>query len=55
MFAFIQMLACYAVAGMSLLFLALAAGCQCLYRLVYAWSSSSAPRPPTAKYDGRPQ
>jgi len=41
MFAVVQLLACYAVVGASLLFLALAVACQRLSRLVYAWSLHS--------------
>jgi len=43
MFAFVQLLACYAIAAAGLLVLALAATCQRLYRLFYAWTSSSSP------------
>ena len=42
MFAFVQVLGCYAVAATCILVLTLAATCQRLSRLFYTWSSLSA-------------
>jgi len=55
MFAMVQLVVCYAVAGAAVLFLALAAACHRLSRLVCALSSSSSP-PPAANaptYNGK--